>query len=80
MNEVETKSIEPEIMGFGKHRGKTLAAIASEDPGYIVWLHEAGVKAIPPDLFRKCRQEVDLDAAASEAIFESMHGDCGCRQ
>ena len=68
------------IITFGKHRGKTLAHIADNFPGYIVWLVEKNVLWVNYDLFKDCKQRRndrwdDLENAAAEYGNE----DWGCR-
>lgn len=68
------------ILTFGKHKGKTVEEVMKIDPSYIGWAVE---KEILPDLDektkRKALQELHMEQADSDAVFESEHGDWGDR-
>lgn len=42
------------LLNFGKHRGKAVADVLATDPGYFLWLREAGI--------------VTLDVEVSEVV------------
>lgn len=37
------KAVMGKVLDFGKHKGKTISAIAEEDPGYIKWMAREGL-------------------------------------
>ena len=44
------------IMTFGKHKGKTVAELMDEAPGWLVWAHEnVEFFKLPPELIRQAR-------------------------
>lgn len=59
------------IIEFGKYKGKTLGWIATNNPGYIIWLFEKNLLWIDSALINDCRRDVsdrwdDLENAAAE--------------
>lgn len=52
-------------MPFGKHKGKELSKLISEEPGYIVWLAEncklnGELKTIVHKNYRACKEDDDF--------------------
>lgn len=68
------------IIGFGKHKGRTLGWIAANFPGYIVWLVKKNVLWVNYDLFFDCQErEDDRWDDLQDAAAAYNHEDWGCR-
>ena len=59
------------IVNFGKHSGKTVAAILAEDPGYVKWLadkaQDAAVKLAAQTLLQSAKATLPPETAANYA-------------
>lgn len=47
---------------FGKYKGVTPESISEEDPEYIVWMWEEGLRHCSEALYRDCKQEVEISS------------------
>lgn len=58
---------EDKILHFGKYKGTKIKDIASENPNYIVWLHEETEWSVEEDLYEDC-----LERKEEEGFFGSF--------
>ena len=64
------------VVGFGKHRGKTLGAILAEDPGYVKWLadsaQDATVKLAAQTLLQTAQKEPAAEPPTTTVPAETL--------
>ena len=45
-----------DVLTFGKHKGKTIAAVLKDEPSYILWLDAEEIVEFPDDVLSDARQ------------------------
>lgn len=60
------------VVTFGKHKGKTLDAIAEEDPSYIVWLADNDILHIDSTLLDNARRD-DMESVSLHAEWYARY-------
>ena len=64
---IALNSDEEVIYNFGKHKGKTIAAVAKAEPGYYGWMLEADFPLYTKSVLRKAMEEIKEKKRMQEA-------------
>jgi uncharacterized protein (DUF3820 family) len=56
-------------LGFGKHKGKNIKDVASEDPHYMFWLYENEIINVPEEVLDISRKELSSLSKSKERWF-----------